>query len=219
MPSVSLQETLACPGVLHILHNASEALQDVMVTMADTVDKLTQVCKLLSHPFTKPRVMESCFSEGVSRCFRGDLKKFKAKVHRARWGTVAYAVEAVADFERPLRRFWSLAKYGASAGPNPAAADGHAADDPDANAQVIVADEAISSSTWWARVLTFRLVFKVILQCFAWAEGCSCHSHLDLQQVSSVVRDRFLQCPMRGQRLPELAAGDLFIMFQVPSWI
>ena len=216
VPSVSLQETIACPGLLHIIHNASEALQEFMVTMEDTVTKLTQVCKLLSHPFTKPRAMETCFSDGVSRCFQADIKKFKAKVHRARWGSVAYAVETVSDFERPLRRFWSLAKYGAEALAVPAAGE-DGADDPNASAQLHVADEAISSPIWWARVLTLKLVFKVILKCFTWVEGCSCHTHLDMNAVTSQVRDRWLQCPMRGQRLPEVAAGDFFTMFQVST--
>ena len=109
------------------------------------------------------------------------------------------------ELQRPLRRFWNVDAY---------LADGveHAAGT--ASVDVTAIDDALESPLFWARLITLDFLFSMVRRCFAWAEGCACHSHLDHTSVSPEVRERWRCCPLAGLRLPELAAGDFFESFQ-----
>eukprot|EP00959_Pyramimonas_sp_CCMP1952_P304170 6366112-Pyramimonas_sp.AAC.1 len=59
-------------------------------------------------------------------------------------------------------------------------------------------------------------LYELIRHALAWAEYCPCHGHLlsaaakteDL--IDANLLSRWKACPLRGMRLCELAAGDLF---------
>ena len=77
-----------------------------------------------------------------------------------------------------LPRFWSLEKYvaiasrGGSVREEPA--DGDTAD----TKRLHLVDRVIHSSMFWAMLQTLDSLFSVIRSCFAWCEGCACHTDI-----------------------------------------
>ena len=145
--TLSLEETIPAPGLLHIIHNTSNDLLNVMQTAEDPVKQLSEVCKFLTNQHTSECVAVACFSAGPSRRFRQLITKFRGKVYRSRWGNVAHAIRMIKEIETPLRRYWSLNKYNnlAQHGARPAQPQ---QDDNDNVTNIQVVDAAISSSLW-----------------------------------------------------------------------
>ena len=108
---VSLEASVSVPGLLHILHNAGNALTAACDTLSDTVESMKAVARLLSNPGTKDRLMATCFCSPVAREFHPRIKAFHAKVYVDRWGYVAFAALSLLELERPLRRFWCKESY------------------------------------------------------------------------------------------------------------
>ena len=168
---IGLSEAIAVPGLLHIIHNCTNDLLDAIPLLSDTVDVLAQVATFIRQEHTCLRLRESCLSEPRAKHFDKEFRKYDAKVHRGRWGTVAYAVEQTLEIEKPLRMFWSIDKYKAAAG---ARGD----KEPDAANTVEAIDDAIQDDGWWSKIRTLNALVIVIRSLLEWAEGCPCHSHL-----------------------------------------
>ena len=74
--------------------------------------------------------------------------------------------------------------------------------------QLDVVDEAINDEYWWACLRTVDHIMAVVRDCLLWAESCPCHFRFHHRCVPAKLRHGWQQCPLRGRRLPELAAGD-----------
>jgi hypothetical protein len=206
IPEVSLNPMLQQGGLLHMTHNAADGVLEVMPIISKAIDPFAEVCTLVRETYTCTRLRETCFTHPVAREFHPVLKGFKGKIHRARWGTVAFALDgALSDLQRPLRRYWSLAKYMDNLGRRTAEAP---------LSKITEVDESIESSFFWAKLITLDFVYSLIRLCFEWIEGCACHFHLDFRQATVQLRKRWERCPMRWLRLDEVAAGDFFEMFR-----
>ena len=76
------------------------------------------------------------------------------------------------------------------------------------------------SGDWWAKVFARDRLCEVIRRCIWWAETCPCHGDLlkaaaDHGEPLDPAASKEMQtCPLRGLRLCELAAGDLFKYFE-----
>ena len=154
-PEVALDEALAMPGLLHILHNAGNSILSVVAELDGAVDKLAEVCKLIRNPDTGARLREHCFGGPVGRTFHEDLKKFRGRVYRARWGSVAFAVFELLMLQEALRHFWNLERYLGGAQP---------ARDDDGGAKIYMVDEAIQDPYLWALLQTLDAMFEIIRQ-------------------------------------------------------
>ena len=168
---IGLSEAIAVPGLLHIIHNCTNDLLDAIPLLSDAVDVLSQVATFIRQEHTCLRLRESCLSEPRAKHFDKEFRKYDAKIHRGRWGTVAYAVDQTLEIEKPLRAFWSIDKYKAAAGPR-------GDKEPDAAKSVEAIDEAIQDDDWWSKLMTLNALAMLIRALLEWAEGCPCHSHL-----------------------------------------
>jgi hypothetical protein len=161
---ISMDKMIATPGLLHIIHNASNDLLKVMTTLDAAVSSLAVVCRFLGSPHFRPRIVATCFSSNLSHPFAAKMGRFSCHVNKDRWGTVAFACAAVLDLQLPLRRFWDLETYQRGAG-RPQQQD--ASD----LTQIGTVDEALCSAAWWAHLLTLEALCSVVRDCFVWAEG------------------------------------------------
>lgn len=107
------------PGLLHILHYAGNSILSVVPRFDAAVSQLAEVCTLIRSEDTCTRMRERCFAGLVAQEFHQQLKAFSAKVYRARWGTVAFAVADILKLAAPLRRFWDLKRNLGGAQPGP----------------------------------------------------------------------------------------------------
>ena len=206
---VSLSHAIPAPGLLHIIHNGSNDLVKVLESLGTTVSQLKEVSRLLAHPPSRERLIATCFISPVARQFKGQLLKFSAKVYEARWGSVAFACEEVQELEKPLRRFWDREAYSGRSAPAPDVENNDGK-----GVQINKVDDAVCSPMFWAKLCTMNYLFAMVRDVLAWAESCPCHGDLDHCAAPSWLRRRWEKCPMRGARLPELAAGDFFAKFE-----
>lgn len=198
---VTLRGALSIPGLLHVIHNASNSLLNVMQTLDSAVDKLAEVAKLLNTNATCDRLCSSCFAGPLGQQHHERLKSFQGCVYKARWGSVAFCTQAVLGLERVLRWGWSKDAYLAAC----ADAGGQVRND---HIQLDIIDEAINDEYWWACLQTVDHIMAVVRDCLLWAESCPCHFRFHHHCVPAKLRRGWQECPLRGRRLPELAAGD-----------
>eukprot|EP00969_Alexandrium_andersonii_P278120 12294296-Alexandrium_andersonii.AAC.1 len=90
---------LAVPGLLHIVHNASNDLLMCMPSLEESVDALAVVCRFISNKTNRERVVALLFDTPQGRPFKAKVERFFVKVHKARWGSVAFATEAMLELE------------------------------------------------------------------------------------------------------------------------
>ena len=133
--------------------------------------------------------------------FTLEIRRFNHKVYEARWGSVAFACEALLSLRPVLCRFWDAESFRKA---------GLAESKAQMARELERVDEAIQNRVFWAQLMTLEHLFDVVRAAFRWCEGCPCHSHLEHKEASAADRQRWAQCPLRGHRLPELAAGDFF---------
>ncbi|CAE7026714.1 unnamed protein product [Symbiodinium sp. CCMP2592] len=165
-----------------------------------SVPRLVAICRFLCNHETKQRLVSTCFSGPVSRCFESDILNFHAKVNEGRWGSVAFAVPELLHLQKPLRTFWDL----------PAFSNGQEAGRPDesgAGARLDFVHESIELADVWAQLLTLGCLFKLVRELLDSLESCPCHHN----RVAPPGRKRAWEsCPLRGRRLPEIACGEMF---------
>jgi len=196
---VSLASSLASPGLLHVIHNAAHDILSVSPLLSEAVDKLALVSEMLSDKGRRARLLETCFSNPVGLQLHGQLLGFRGRVYRGRWGSVAFCCRSILDVQRPLCWGWDLPRY---------------MGDAKAGTDALDMDAALRSAQWWGAMSTLDALYGIIRHCFLWCEGCACHTHLLSEGAPQEVRKRWEACPLRGLRLPEVAAGSFFDMFR-----
>ena len=203
--AVRFNNALAIPGVLHVLHNAAKRMLNDVKHLNEAIDSLASVADLLRKKHSMERLCQRCFSSPVGRQLQAQIRAFDGKVHRSRWGSVAFCTEKVLALERPLRWGWSLEAYMAGS-----AADRQGDDGFSVNARVV--DEAVRSEHWWQCLKVLDKLHGAVRHLFAWCEGCPCHGDVggDNPDFGDPKWQRLKnECPMRGRRCPEIACGGL----------
>lgn len=207
---LSLRHMMAVPGILHIIHNASDDLLKAAPLLGESGVQLASLSTFLREPHTRSRLLEACFNGRVSSAFKKDFSTYRAKVNTGRWGSVAFACASILEIEKPLRRFWSMQNYLRI--PQHHGAGGE--DEDVARKQLKEVDEIIDAPIFWARMLVLNELFSLVRRCFWWTESCPCHGHLDRDLYPDDVVKEWDKCPLRGCRLPELASGCFFENFE-----
>ena len=198
---VDVSKAVGIAGLLHIIHNTSDDLGSAMHVFDDVIHQASHICTMIRKETSRDRLFESCFSSAIGRHLRSDFKGFNAKVHKARWGTIAHAVLQLVEVEHALRYCWDKGSYGAANRRDEESDKQYGVD-------LEIVDQGIASPFVWACLKMLKTFSSLILQCFAWAEGCRCHSHYPRHDVPKHVLHRWDSCPMRGRRAPCLAAGQ-----------
>lgn len=68
-PSETPHAALGAPGLLHIIHNAGSDLLEVITGLDDEVTRLMHVADLVRGAQTCERLIETCYSTEVGKCF------------------------------------------------------------------------------------------------------------------------------------------------------
>ena len=72
------------------------------------------------------------------------------------------------------------------------------------------ANNAILSDFFWDSLKVFGAISKLLLGLMRWAESCSCHGNLDLEEATVEQRRMWETCPMRGRRAPDMVMGGFW---------
>jgi hypothetical protein len=197
-------------GLLHVLHNTTQDLGATLLHWSLWVDQLKMVCRLLSNKWTKDRFLQTCLK---GHPLAGDIKRFRARVYEARWGSIWYAVGQLLHIQDILCQSWAKQAfcYG-DADMN------ERREETEHSVNLEVVNEALRSPLFWAYCVAMDTVGEIFERLAFWGESCACHWEDDrLHGASRWQRGKALMqdmgqstCPMRTLRAPECAAGEHF---------
>ena len=195
---------IAAGGVLHIFHNAANTTTTASKILEEAIDELAECCRMLSDEAVKKRIDESVLDEPSARPLRIPLRKFRVKIHKKRWGTVAFGCERVQTLNG-MRQRWSRAKYESVANSR------NERPNEDGRKMLDTLDRCMTSDFWLAKIITASHIFMMVRGSFAWAERCTCHGELLMDEnLPSKVRARWEACCMKCLRLHEISCGGFF---------
>ena len=196
-PKVSFERALQVAGLQHVVHNATKDMLGVMPYLAKQVDKLTGVADVMTTKALRERVEETCFASPVGLGLRKTLRSWTHAVYDKRWRSVCKAVGDALRCETSLRWGWDLELYMSketSSAPSKT---------------IVEVDETIRSDVFWHAMRALEALAIVVDFAAEWSRGCPCHSPWLTPDIDAAERARWLECPLRTMRLPELCAGDL----------
>ena len=101
---------LSHSGMLHVIHNTANDVLEATKVGKEPIDQLAEVMKFTSTDFTRDRMLELCFDDGVGRMMHKDVKAIHGKLYRKRWGSVAFCTHTISE-KTFIRSRWNLAKY------------------------------------------------------------------------------------------------------------
>ncbi|CAK9091347.1 Uncharacterized protein SCF082_LOCUS43037 [Durusdinium trenchii] len=216
--NVSFESSLEGPDMMHIIHNATNNLGDVVSSYNFVLDALKPVCSLLSGKESKQQLIEMCFNTPETFPYQDQIGAFNVSVHEERWNTIACGIEEVDALEPALRNHWSLSRFLGKGEaeccdqsvPVPRPSDNASPDATGVNLKAV--DDALCSDLWWGSLKTLIPIAKIQRKAVDFVNGCPCHAtcHLDTKEMEDFCRS----CPLRGRRCAELASGDFFTMLQ-----
>ena len=192
---IDFTQAVGVPGMLHIVHNSTNDLSKAVQHFDEIISQMTALSRLLRKRDSKARLLETCFSDHVGRFLQDEIRRFSAKLHTGRWGTIAACVEELLQVEAPLRFGWDLAKFGRNR-------------QQEDSVDVAVVDAAVKSSFFWGFLHMLKILTDVVQTAMHWSESCPCHWGLD-RRIAKVnkLQKQWLSCPLKGCRGPELASG------------
>lgn len=191
---VSFSRALQVPGIQHIVHNAAQDMLDASPGMKPYVADLSTLVKLCIRKFTRRRLLAMCYDSDFGRVMARDIL-FRCEVHTKRWRTLAFSVADVMKAKVALQWGWDK--------------DSYVDKEKKAPSSVETMDNAVSSDAFWFCMEALDSLFMVVTEMTSWSRGCPCHSGFIIGSTPPHVKRRWLECPLRGLRLPELCAGDL----------
>jgi hypothetical protein len=163
---VDVTGSLYFPGLLHIVHNATEGLTDALSGWDDFVGGLRELAAFLARPYARQRLRETCFSNPPADAHRHLFMDYGSVVFEGRWGTVVQAIASILPLEEALRLGWSKERFMFGQSCAPAA---------ESNDYVHKVDLVIGSSFGWTYCKTIDAIAEILAEICQWAEGCACH--------------------------------------------
>ncbi len=181
--------------------------------------ELKEVCRLLKRPFSKQRLLTTCFHSPPHVFFAGRIASFDSDVYEGRWNSVLHASADLLELANILVPAWSKDAY--LLHQDPGRANRH--DDEDANdsrgrgVQIKRVDNAIRSPWFWCCTLVSDFLGEILIHLTCWVESCPCHGAklqcFGSSRLAGNERKRILhggrRCPLFSMRAAEASAGDL----------
>jgi hypothetical protein len=206
-------------GFLHILHNTTKDLQDVLGYWDTFINFLRQVCRLLSRKWSRDRLLETCFCDYPERNSRCEIERFKAHVYEGRWGSIWHAIGQISMVKDVLKYAWSKAAF--LRGKAEMRPRGDAETD-EHSIKIDIADNAIRSNLFWGYCVMLDRLGETFEKLAFWSESCPCHFALaDFEGLTRWHRGRVMMqhvgqstCPMQTLQAPACAAGEHFMLIR-----
>ena len=108
----TMEALLNAPPMHHIMHNATNGLQQALRLYQKYVRGCTALCRVLRKRQHKTKVLARLFSATpLLQEFGEIIKDFKGWVHDKRWGTLVFSIPELRKVEGVLRRAWDLSQF------------------------------------------------------------------------------------------------------------
>ena len=212
-----MPNTLWVPGILHILHKATETLLEILESWEGCVkEAVNAILKFLNKSYCREAFVSVCLlGKGDSASQWIHLfASFSSKVVEWRWGSLLVALSHMVPLQAPLVRYWNHNAMFKDFGHSKQKGQEEGGDD------IPSVTEAIKSPFVWAYAAMVLLLGEVVVSMTALAESCVCHSSPDLNmfEKGAKSKDYFRRkakqfdsgeeiCPNSGKQAPAFAAG------------
>jgi hypothetical protein len=232
------KQAVGSMGSCHICDNCTKNMLAKGFTHNGKWKKcLGALCDLMAHAWLRKLFVSALLEEqgGAQYAFLF-LRLAYPTIKEWRWGTIIAVMRWVVDIEVPFRRFWNRAKWLQAAGKKDAQQENQGGDFSRIELDLDLLDEAVKAWFWAYTEMMFGL--QRILEAFqGWSEDCSCHQRIVFGRISEGPSEcadprtklqrqkmygRLLlrsvmhnDCPMRGLRAPDFAAGDAMEVFDL----
>ena len=209
--TVSFQ-ALEGPDLMHVIHNVTGGLEDILETYGAMMSRLKAICSLLAGRETKQQLLETCFSVGAAMVYQDAIQSFQVVPHDARWNSIAASIEELHVLEPGLRKYWSLRAFLGSEDA-PVAKPGDEPGGGELGVNLALVDEGIHSDMFWGSVTVMLQIAVVQRAAVQFVNSCSCHEAWEHSEIPER-RSIFQKCPLRGRRCAELTSGAFFQLLQ-----
>jgi hypothetical protein len=217
---LDLRSGIVIPGILHICHNITEAMEDVLQHWTVFTKSIKHLSRFLARRWSRQRLVATCFSVMPFSAQAHHLDNFSSVVYEGRWGVIVDCLADLLPLRNILRGAWNYDAYKlGNAGDEP---NGHVAGD--FAVEMSVVDDAIKSTLFWGYATMIFRVAGVLGSLAGWSEGCPCHDGVERFRTKSAYKRAAVfrevlgleSCPLSTCRAPELAAGEVTFEIVVP---
>ena len=111
---LDLSKEVFIPGLMHVTHNITAGLHDILKQWTHFLEMLTHVCRLVRAKWSRIRLLHTCFDKQPWLACRSLLEGFTAQVYHGRWSSATDAVQQVSKVLYVLKGAWNLQKFGQS---------------------------------------------------------------------------------------------------------
>lgn len=210
---------LLSAGLDHIANNMQSDMDQHLQCWDTWLPGFKALCYLLSHKHLLVRLVARCVKgtphAALSRLFETCIEP----VAKWRWGTIVKTLPHILRLERALRIVWDQKKFGG---------DSH---DDAFDCDIIT--KTVEDHAWWATAGMLLQLQSIGNLASGWGSRCPCHewitdgkSELSSPSINVVMTKALVNtrevlqldrgadgiafdCPLKGKRAPELAAGRL----------
>ena len=220
------RHALTIPGLLHIVHNVCKDMGAMYPGWSALWLQLKSCEALLTDKGRRRRFAKTCLDDTTHANFavRAAFDSFSNTLYEKRWGCVISFVTALLPLMGFLRRAWSEEKYAHNVDGGDAARTASAAD----AGGYLEFDRGLFTRTVRSNSFLLELKLLLMIQGVAqglanWGEVCPCHSgclHGMSRRTARTYMEKFIAlpsyntCPFAGRRAPELASGQLSVVFE-----
>ena len=205
-PMPLMPAAIIVPGCLHITSNLSKDISGQLSCWPSYLKQLKQLEALLSVRDRRDRFVRTCVGEDSAAA--AQFKSFSGSLYEARWGAVVDFAQKLHPLIPTLKAKWAAAAYSRGY-------IEHGADDVIFNPAELT--EVLEDPVFEAYTTMILILYAHLEDLTAWFEGCPCHEHLLVRTSGHLSRRAVKQeigvehsdCPMKGKRAPQLAAGSL----------
>ena len=206
LPSAIMPQCLIIPGALHIIHNLTQDVHKKLEYWDTFWDLLQPIARLLAERPLRERFISQCI-RGSAAAEHEEAFQFAGVRHlyEKRWQVVTLCMSHLIPLFPVLRQAWSQEKFMA-----------------DSNIESTVPEAvsaALSNELFCNYIYMVQRLHEVLTHFEAFLESCPCHHHLlkkavrrnkrNARQAFAHEKIPFAECPMRGKRASELAAGAI----------
>lgn len=198
--------TLLTAGGLHISHNASQDLHQKMEWWGPFWSHLKAVADLLVPTHLRDRLVAQCVRGTPAASMEHVFASISLPpLYEKRWQVVVKFLNNLLAHFKLVKQVWNFQRF---------LIDGKDADGDLGSAF----DQALSSPMFCSYLFMVHGLHKILSNLENWLESCACHEHLFQNMSSNRQRKKrrklfgggtFADCPMRGKRASELAAGKI----------
>ena len=207
---ISLKHALQVPGCFHMIENLQARLLQALPSWQEESALIGSVGHVFHFSHIRDRYAHTCLV-GAYEAYKPLFLAGPPLLAGGRvWGVTTEITEWLLLREDVLKRTWdeSRVQFADRRAGRLQDADGPGGFGDESSAHVVATSKALGSPDFWGFLKLISVLSSILSHIENWSQACACHPATHCYALGLPDRMR-LQCPMRGRRVSEIAAGAL----------